>query len=304
MRTPRRASAASPPRRTLAAAALAALWLALLGAGPLDLPRDLRELIASRPPDSLAVPLRRYEADHGRSSAGGQAALLLGHLHYARGEFRAAADDYARAAARLDPAQKPEARYWAGLAWLALGEASQARAALEQVTPGSRRSADAELALAHAWEAAKRPDRALDLLTRLTTGPAREQTPAALERLAILGDQLGRPEIATRARERLQRDYAASFEAARATEPATPPQAIPGAAAVEIGAFESESRAQTLVNTARAAGFSGARLVTLADRPAPHVVRLGVFANAAEAGEAAERATKKLGVAARVVAAP
>ena len=88
----------------------------------------LEELVRHRPADSLVVPLRRFENEARRPADGARAAMLLGQLYYARGEYRPAAEAFSRAAARLDPAHKPEARYWMGLAWLALGDAGQARA--------------------------------------------------------------------------------------------------------------------------------------------------------------------------------
>ena len=101
----------------------------------------LDSLLARHPADSLVAPLRRFESEHGHVSEGGEAALLLGQLHYARGEYRQAADAFARAAARLQPARKPEARYWAGLSWIALKDPQQARASLEEVvSSGSERA--------------------------------------------------------------------------------------------------------------------------------------------------------------------
>src|SRR5262249_54550284 len=81
-----------------------------------------------------------------------RAPMVLGQLYYARGEYRRAAETFGRAAARLDPGRKPEARYWAGLAWLALGDANQARAALDEVVGGGGlRHTEAMLAQVQAW---------------------------------------------------------------------------------------------------------------------------------------------------------
>src|SRR6266436_7212957 len=84
-----------------------------------------------------------------------------GQRHYARGEYRQAADAFGRAAARLEPARKPEARYWSGLSWLGAGDAVQARSAFEDViAAGSPRRAFAELGMAQSWELAGQGDRA------------------------------------------------------------------------------------------------------------------------------------------------
>src|SRR5947207_755314 len=130
----------------LASSVLAAASLAAPGAAAVTaraaVPLD--SLVDHHPADSLVVPLRRFENEAPRPSEGAAAAWLLGQLHYARGEYRPAAEAFSRAAARLDPARKPEARYWAGLAWLALGDPGQARAAFEELSkPGSPRRAEA-----------------------------------------------------------------------------------------------------------------------------------------------------------------
>src|SRR2546428_673836 len=75
---------------------------------------------ADRPADSLAIRLQQREATAARPRVAGEAALRLGRLFYARGEYRPAADAFSRAAARLDPGRKSEALYWTGLSWLAL----------------------------------------------------------------------------------------------------------------------------------------------------------------------------------------
>jgi len=285
-------------------ALVAALWFAAVGASALDIPADLRTLLETHPPDSLAAPLRRYEGEHGRTHEGGQAALLLGHLHYARGEFRAASDDFARAAARLDPAGKPEARYWSGITWLARRDPSQALAALEEIPAESPRHADAQLAIAYAYEAGQRPERAFDTLRRMAALETGENAPAVLERLAALADALDHPEIAAGARARLVKDYPRSLEAALAAVPPPPAgEEVVGSAAVELGRFANPARARSLVELAKRSGFAGARAVERADE-GHTVVYLGSYPNAGEARAAAERAGRVLGVTSRIVPAP
>ncbi|HYM79963.1 MAG TPA: hypothetical protein VEY91_00975, partial [Candidatus Limnocylindria bacterium] len=81
----------------------------------------LRTVLSTEPTDSLPPVLQRLEADRTRPAESAEAAMALGQLHFARAEYREAANAFARAAARLHPARKPEARYWAGVSWLALG---------------------------------------------------------------------------------------------------------------------------------------------------------------------------------------
>lgn len=277
-------------------------------------PATLRELLASTPADSLVTPLRRFEAERARAgtaAAGGsaaEAALTLGQLHAARGEYRPAAEAFARAAARLDPARKPEARYRLGLAWLALGETHQARAALEEVAAaeGPHRNA-ARLAVAQAWELARRPDRALEILERLAHEESGESAPAVLERLAALHDENGHPDRARRARERLLADFPRSMEAAAARRAVFGPGgsaagARPGTIAVVIGSFMDAGRARSLAAAARSSGFPEAEVVSQGQGlAAVHTVRVGAFPAMAEARRAAGHAERALGVSAQIV---
>jgi thioredoxin-like negative regulator of GroEL len=187
-------------------------------------PAALRDLLATTPADSLPGALRRFEADHARTPEGTEALLALARFHYARGAYRAAAESYARAAARLEPANKSEARYWAGLAWLALNETERARAVLDEVAsqPGPRQAA-AQLAQAQLWELAQRPSHAAEILAGLLVDDPGEVGPAALERFAALAEAQGQGGEARRDRERMLREYPRSIEAAAARRAAFSP---------------------------------------------------------------------------------
>jgi tetratricopeptide (TPR) repeat protein len=268
---------------------------------------ELAALLAGTPPDSLAGPLRRLESRLPPPS-GAEAAMTLGQLHYMRGEYRDAAAAFGRAAARLDPARKPDARYWAGLSWLGLGDAAQARAALEEVarTSGTRRT-EASLGVAQAWDLARRPERALEVIDPLADQNLGETGPALLERLAALDERMGRAEPAHRARLRLLREYPRSTEAAaaRLTLAAAAPRPGRGAVAVLVGSFVDPARAQSLASEARRSGFPGAEVVVGGDRPAVlHLVRLGIYSSTRQAKSAGEEATRALGVTFQIVRAP
>ena len=304
----KRGGPASVFRRAACLAVTTLAGLATLAAAaspPARPPESLRELLATTPADSLPEALRRFESRHARSPEGTEAVLALGQLHYARGEYRRAAGAFARAAARLEPARKSEARYWAGLAWLALGEPNPARAALDEVaTADGPRKSEAMLAQAQAWELAQRPARAAEILGILMDGTPGEAGPAALERAAALSERDGRDEAARKARERLLREYPRSIEAAAArravfspAEPQSPDENRPGAAAVVIGSFVDPARARSLASSARAAGFPEAQVVSRGQGlSAVHLVRLGVYPRAADARRAGEQAEQALGV--------
>jgi tetratricopeptide (TPR) repeat protein len=274
--------------------------LALLLAAPSVAPvADLRTLVERTPADSLAVPLRRFEIEHGRGPEAGEAALLLGKLQFARGEYRAAADDFTRAAARLEPARKPEARYWEGLAWMGVPDLDQARAALEEVDrAGGPRQAAARLAVAQIWERSGRRERARTLLLALVEGDPGESGPAALERLAVLEAALGHPEAAMKVRERLLRQYPRSPEASRETALPSPPAPAPSRmVAVQIGAFLDRARAQRLADAAQRAGFAEVQVMRRGSGPAAlFSVVIGRYADAEAARRDGERAASALGV--------
>ncbi len=291
-------------------------------------PSTVRQVLESYPADSLFSPLARLEAAR-RGSDAAETALTLGQLHYARGEYRQAAADFARATPRSDPAHRGEARYWTGLAWLGAGEVGQARAAFEEAArSGSPCRPEAQLGVALCWELARRPERALETFQTLLAGDPGEAGPAALERVATLATRLERPELARRARERLAKDYPRSIEAVRAGRvPATgatrvprptsrppapaaarlapPPLAAQVPLAVQIGVFREEARARELAERARRGGFGPARVAALTDAGGRlFAVRVGVYATAGDARGAGVRLGSALGVSWRVVPVP
>ena len=287
---------------------LLSLAALVLAAAPLAAqPPTLATILASTPTDSLPAALRRVETSPRSQADGGRAALLLGQLHFARGEFREAAAAFARAAARLAPSAKPEARYAQGLAFLGLGEPTQARAALEEVSRTSpARRVDALLGVAQAWELAQRPERALETLEPLLDQPLGEAGPTVLERIGSLAERFQRENPARRARERMLREYPRSIEAASARAMLAASAQRPGAGtiAVVIGQFVDQSRARSLTSEAKRAGFPNAQVITRGQGlSAIHVVRLGTYATAAEARTAGDQATRALGVTYEVVRA-
>lgn len=302
------------------------LLLAILAAAPP--PSTVRQVLESRAADSLFVPLTRLEATR-RGSEAGDVAFTLGQLHYARGEYRQAAAAFARATARNDLARRGEAQYSTGLAWLGAGEVGQARVAFEEAArAGSTRRPEAQLGAALCWEAARRPERALEMLQTLLAGAPGEAGPAALERVATLAARLERPELARRARERLAKDYPRSIEAVRAVRVAgnkgargsrpagippapaaarlaPPPIAAQVPMAVQIGVFREEASARELADRSRREGFGPSRVAVLADAGGRlFAVRVGVYATAEDARGAGARLGRALGVAWRVVPVP
>jgi tetratricopeptide (TPR) repeat protein len=277
---------------------LTVLWAVLSPASALD------ALLQHVRPDSLMAPLRALESGGTPGAEAGEAAYTLGQLHYARGEYRQSAAAYARAAARLDGPARSRARYWAGLAWLGADDATQARAALEEVArtdPALR--ALARLGVAMAWEAADRPENALDELSRLVTDAPGEAAPAALAHLDAVATRLRRDDVAKRARERLLREWPSSLEAVRVRSQAGVAPAVSGALSVQIGAFSDAGRARALVDAAHRAGFSGATVTVRKEGAARvHLVRIGDFPNPEEARRAGEHAAQVLGVAYQLVA--
>lgn len=269
--------------------------LAALAAPPS--PPTLAKVLAETPADSLAAPLRRLEQQMGRSQEAGEVALALGEFHFARGEYRQAVETLGRAAARLDPARKSEARYWQGLAQLGLQQFTEARVTLEEVARASlARRAEAQLGIAAAWEQAGRPDRAVETLEPLLESGAGEAAPAALERLAISAARLGRQNVARRAADRLRREYPGSVEAARVRLAAA--GAADGArVTLRLGAFVESAEARRLADRARKAGISGVQVVE-SGHGSDHrwVVRFGSWTRREEAEREASRLEPALGV--------
>ena len=287
----------------------ALILLASLAASPPPHGADeLKALLERYAADSLVQPLKRFETEHGRFPEGGEAALALGQLHYARGEYRQAAEAFARAAARQEPALKNEARYWAGLSWLAQREPSQARAALEEVAhSGSPRGPEAMLGLAMAWETAQRPERALEVLHRLLGGDPGEAGPAALEHTMALAEALHLQRESRDARARLLRQYPNSIEATRAAMPEREAPRVPaeGSVTVEIGSFSSPGRAHSLLAATQRAGFTEAKVLLRGEeRARSYVVLLGTYPNAEAGRLAGETAAKRLGVSYRLGTPP
>jgi tetratricopeptide (TPR) repeat protein len=295
-------------------------------------PASLRQVLESCVADSLIAPLTRFEATH-PGSDGAEAAFVLGQLHYARGEYRQAAGVFTRATSRIGGARRAEVRYWMGLANLGAGQIGEARTAFEDAARSdSPRRPEALLGVALCWEAARRPERALEVLQTLVAGEPGEAGPAALERLVSLSARAERPELARRARERLAHDYPRSVEAmravrgpegpaapvarvqARAAGPgpapaarrtAPPPMVVQVPLAVQIGAFRDRALASRLAERARRAGFGPVRVSALADADGGiYAVRVGVYATAEDARGAGERLGRSLGVVWRVVPAP
>jgi len=273
----------------------------------LSLSPELQSLLQRVPADSLVAPLRRIENQPGAARQSGEAALLLGQLHYARGEYRPAADAFARAAARLDPSLKDEARYWGGLSWLALRQPNSARALLEEVAAStSPRKSLAQLGVALAWEQAERPEQAMQALDAVLSGEPSEAGPAALERVVAIAARLHQPEVARRARDRLLAEYPHSMEAASASAAllieAGGAETGEAGIDVEIGAFSEEARAKSLSTRAVRAGFADAHVIARGEGASrTYVVRLGRFASEDDAVRAGEQAARGLGVQYRVI---
>ena len=264
-----------------------------------------RALPASLSADSSLVRLRAWEAAPPKGLAPADVALALGQLHYARGEYRQAREAFARAFAKAPEAGRGEARYWSGLAALALADGPAAREAFAEAASGSPgRRALAQLGTAQAWDLERRPEKALDALRALLAGDPGEAGAAALEREAALAEQFHRNDEAKRARQRLAREYPRSLEAARlGAAPAAPAGA--GPVGVQIGVFADRERANALASQARRAGFGSVQVIERrgeGPRPTLWVVRLGTWATREEAEAAGDRAQAALGVGWQVMA--
>ena len=195
-------------------------WLVVVSAlcvfaGPSSAMEDVwSRLPSGLPADSLGSALRRLEAADPVSTSAA-AAFAEGEFHYARGEYRLAADAFGRAAARLQALEHTEARYRQGLAFLGARDPGRARAAFEEVSMLSQPfRALAQFGLARAYALAGETDQELTVLRRLLDRPAGEAEPAALARYAALSDRLHHESEARAARERLAKRWPRSFEAA------------------------------------------------------------------------------------------
>lgn len=282
-----------------------ALLAALPAAGFAAPQAAWRALPASLSADSSLVRLRAWEAVPPKGLAASDVALALGQLHYARGEYRQAREAFARAFAKAPVADRGEARYWAGLASLALADGAAAREAFTDAAEGSpSRRALAQLGIAQALDLERRPEKAFDQLRALLAGDPGEAGPAALEREAALAEQFHRNDDARRARQRLARDYPRSLEAARlGAAPIAPAGA--GPVGVQIGVFADRERANALAAQARKAGFGSVQVIERrgeGPRPTLWVVRLGTWATREEAEAAGDRAQAALGVGWQVMA--
>jgi tetratricopeptide (TPR) repeat protein len=275
---------------------LPVLLLALVASAPSA--DSLDALIRASMPDSVPVALQTYAARHSGDPKGVRALMRLGQYEYARGEYRPAAAAFARAAARLEPARKPEARYWAGLSWFALGDLERARGALEEVArAGGMRRSEAQLALAQVWEAAGRRDKAREELDALLESRPGEVGATALAMRYEFETALHRDVEAGHAAERLLRDYPKSMEAARLAQRVVTPPSTQGHVAVRLGVFSDATRAQSLAASARRAGFTDVRVIPPSGAGAPlYVVRLGPYADPDQARRQAERVAELLGV--------
>lgn len=276
---------------------MVALVLSVLLAVSAAVPDSLAALIRGAAPDSVAEALQAHAARQAGAGAA-EALLVLGRYEYARGEYRQAAGAFARAGARLEPARKSEARYWAGLSWLALGDLERARGALEEVArTGGLRHLDAQLALAQVWEAGGRTERALEELQSLLAAGPGELGATALAMLYEIGTAQHREAEAARAAERLLREYPHSLEAARLGQRVVTPPSTQGHVAVRLGAFSDEARARSLAAAARRAGFTEVRVIPPGGAGAPlYIVRLGPYADPDQAQKQAERVAELLGV--------
>jgi tetratricopeptide (TPR) repeat protein len=250
---------------------------------------SLREILVPGPADSLVEPLRRLQS----GSDAGEAAWSLGLLQYARGEYAAARQSFARAQGRLAEPARGKARCWEALAWLAQGAPGRAQATLKPVlaTAGPNRE-QALLLSAQALESGAEPARALPIYEHLLRASRPE--PTALARAARLEAHLGHAERARSIGQRLQELYPASLEATAAGGGSGPSEH--GRVWLNIGSFVSNAAARDLAERARKAGFD--RAVVFAERPgssARYLVRLGPYDSRDEASAAGERVGAALG---------
>jgi tetratricopeptide (TPR) repeat protein len=197
---------------------LTALLLMVLAAAPAHARTDAAwsALPLRVPADSVAMVFASWEGRGGPGVRPGEASYALGQFHYARGEYEPAAGAFLRAAARLAADDRAAARYGWALATFALGRATAARVAFDEVAQ-SRAGVRtlAALGSAQCWEAEGRPERALAGFLHLLANEPGEAAPPALERVAALAARARRERDAEAARRRVVREYPRSVEAAR-----------------------------------------------------------------------------------------
>jgi tetratricopeptide (TPR) repeat protein len=276
---------------------------------PAETPLDpVRGVLSPGPADTLIAALRQLEGgDHA-----GEAALRLGELHYARGEYSQARQAFARAQTHLGEPSRSRARLAEARSWLALGQPSRARETVADLATGEGAVADeAALLVAQSHEREGALVRALGLYERLLNPPRPGANPIALGRAAELYRRLGRPERSRQVEQLLLEHYPESMEAvtARMRQSGMP---VPSDASekrdgliVQIGSFTDAGRARTLASRARQAGFTRAEVVSRGTgAAATHAVQLGIFDTREEAVEAGRRSERLLGVTFTLVSRP
>jgi tetratricopeptide (TPR) repeat protein len=218
--TDRKACAPPPDRfRTLFLVPLALLVLAAPAVAMTDVWSMMPPGI---PADSLGSALLRLEAA-GPATTSAAAAFAEGQFHYARGEYRLAADAFGRAVARVQGPEHSEARYRQGLAFLGARDPGRARAAFEEVAMLSQPLRTlAQFGVARAYALAGETEQELTVLRRLLDRPAGEVEPAVLARYAALCDRQHHSSEARAAREALAKRWPRSVEVALASAAGAP----------------------------------------------------------------------------------
>ncbi len=216
-------------RRTPATRAVLLLPVALLALA-LPVPADARG--KEPPPDLVAALDATGDAETARRAAetllaeyknhprSGDAAEILGHYYYARGEYVTAARQFERAAGAVAPGPGLTRRQCLrGRAFLGAREGGLAARVFEGVLKQDPRSSEAQLGLADAMALQGKAERAADIYRDIAAhGTADAYTPLALAQLMWVADALGRPADARAAAATLARDYPQSSEAAAARD--------------------------------------------------------------------------------------
>jgi Tfp pilus assembly protein PilF len=160
--------------------------------------------------------LAEYKS-HPRS---GDAAEILGHYYYARGEYVTAARQFERAAAEAAGAPVRSRRQCLrGRALLGAGEGGLAARVFEGLLKQDPGSSEARLGLADALVLQGKTERAADIYGDIVSrGAADPATPLALAQLMRTADTLGRHADARAAAAALAADFPQSSEAAAARD--------------------------------------------------------------------------------------